>query len=228
VVYFIQGDHSKLVKIGKTVNIVQRLNVLRGAGPDQLTVLAVIPNENDDHKYHERFADAWSHGEWFHPSPDLLAFIGRIPESEYTGLCIRVTNHQVRTDKAATAANQRKETRLALASRQQSFEALRTKERPEERVKERAKERAKERTNPLVRMEGQHEVRKVERLLVADDPMSLLRTRLTVAKALLRDREFEAALDVIKGEDDAWARETMEVLKHGDSHQDCAAEVDVL
>jgi hypothetical protein len=123
VVYFIQGDHSQLIKIGKTVDLVSRLGSLQGASPDKLTVLAVIANENGDYEYHEIFADAWSHGEWFHPSPDLLAFIGRIPESQYSGLCIRLKNN--RTVKAVISGNQGNETHSAWRSRQHSLELLR-------------------------------------------------------------------------------------------------------
>ena len=90
-VYFIQGTDSGRVKIGATVNVPTRLGELQTGSPKKLKVLAVIESETErsaDRKYHPRFASSRIHGEWFNPSPDLMAFIGTVPKSRYDGLSL--------------------------------------------------------------------------------------------------------------------------------------------
>jgi hypothetical protein len=104
VVYFIAGEDTKLAKIGKAQNVVARLRHLQAMSPDKLTVLAVILNEDDDHKYHRLFAASWSHAEWFRLTPEVREFISSIPESEYNGVGIRVENYGVRSGAAAASS----------------------------------------------------------------------------------------------------------------------------
>jgi Meiotically up-regulated gene 113 len=78
-VYFIQGENSKLVKIGMTTNLGNRLRELQAASPDRLKVLAVILHENHDGPRHQQFRDAWAYGEWFRPTPELMASIESLP-----------------------------------------------------------------------------------------------------------------------------------------------------
>jgi hypothetical protein len=81
-VYFLQGGSTKLVKIGKTADLEERLRALQASSPDRLTVLATIPDALDDAPYHFQFRESWAgHGEWFTPSPDLMAFIETLPQS---------------------------------------------------------------------------------------------------------------------------------------------------
>jgi hypothetical protein len=94
-VYFIKGELTGLVKIGKAQNILNRLRTLQAASPDNLTILAVLPNEDSDRVYHQQFDASWVHAEWFNPTPKLLAFIKSIPESEYKGLCIKIGNSSI-------------------------------------------------------------------------------------------------------------------------------------
>lgn len=84
-VYFIQGETTGLVKIGKANNVASRLRGLQAHSPDSLKVLAVIKDMDDDHPYHGTFASAWSHGEWFHPSTELMTFIATLPKNGWKG-----------------------------------------------------------------------------------------------------------------------------------------------
>jgi hypothetical protein len=91
-VYFIQGETTRLVKIGKADDIVHRLRTLQSGSPDNLTVLAVLLGEENDKVYFPNFASSHHHGEWFSPTPDLLEFIGNVPESIYSGLHVQIKN----------------------------------------------------------------------------------------------------------------------------------------
>ena len=86
-VYFIQGELTKRIKIGKTGNMDQRLETLQCGSPDVLRVLKVVsgPDAND-RVYHARFAVEQIYREWFEPSDRLLAFIASLPVSTFDGL----------------------------------------------------------------------------------------------------------------------------------------------
>lgn len=98
-VYFIQGEKTGRIKIGKATNVEWRLRNLQPHSPDRLTVLKVLKTAFNDTPYHAQFVAGWSHGEWFDPTPELMAFIESIPVSEYDGLCVQIGNP------AATAAS---------------------------------------------------------------------------------------------------------------------------
>lgn len=85
-IYFLQGEQTGLIKIGKSANVADRLMKLQIGSPDLLTCLAVIEKENDDAKYHTRFRHDWVRGEWFKPSEKLRAFIEALPPTKYTGV----------------------------------------------------------------------------------------------------------------------------------------------
>lgn len=76
-VYFIAAPSVDLIKIGFTENHPNgRLNTLQCASPIPLEAVALVYGEREDEaKLHAAFADARSHGEWFHVTPKLLAFI---------------------------------------------------------------------------------------------------------------------------------------------------------
>ena len=80
-----------MIKIGQTGNLPRRLKSLQAASPDSLTVLAVIP-EDEDYTYHYRFSQDCVHGEWFRPSRDLMAFIATISPNPFDGLTCEVSN----------------------------------------------------------------------------------------------------------------------------------------
>jgi hypothetical protein len=85
-VYFIQGEQTKRIKIGKADDVLARLKGLQCGSPDRLTVLKVLTTEGRDRKYHSQFQEDLVYGEWFSPSDTLMAFIESIPESKFDGL----------------------------------------------------------------------------------------------------------------------------------------------
>jgi hypothetical protein len=87
-VYFIQevGNPEGLIKIGQSEMPRLRLTALQTGSPVHLGILKVIPDAYDDGSYHGRFRSAGHHGEWFTPTPELVAFIAALPESPYDGL----------------------------------------------------------------------------------------------------------------------------------------------
>jgi len=85
-VYFIQGEQTKLIKIGRAGDILVRLQQLQCGSPDRLMVLAVAVDAYSDTSYHIQFAAARVHGEWFKPSAEVMAFIEDIPASKFDGL----------------------------------------------------------------------------------------------------------------------------------------------
>lgn len=77
-VYFVQAATIELIKIGITQDVDQRLSVMRAQSPDKLRVLGVIEDRDPrglEVALHTGFAHLRSHGEWFRPEPDLLAYI---------------------------------------------------------------------------------------------------------------------------------------------------------
>lgn len=79
--YFIQGDISKNIKIGITnIDVENRMYHLQSS--DMLTCLKIVPHwsSEEERVLHKRFAHIRSHGEWFKPDNDLINFIESLPE----------------------------------------------------------------------------------------------------------------------------------------------------
>jgi hypothetical protein len=77
-IYFIQADGIGHIKIGFTDNedAMARLNNLQTGSPVPLRLLHVMPGTMEDEKnLHRRFAATGVGGEWFRPTPALLALI---------------------------------------------------------------------------------------------------------------------------------------------------------
>lgn len=75
-VYFIQASITGLIKIGVAVDPSDRLRTLQTGSPDTLSLIKTIDGDQKlEQELHRRFADDRLHGEWFHPSADLLAYI---------------------------------------------------------------------------------------------------------------------------------------------------------
>lgn len=75
-VYFIYSRDANKVKIGHSTHPASRLKTLQTGSPVPLEILATIEGgENLERKLHERFTSAHSHGEWFHMSEEIDAFI---------------------------------------------------------------------------------------------------------------------------------------------------------
>lgn len=80
-VYFAQVAGNGPIKIGFTRKCLEmKLRRLRWACPYPLVILATMDGTAPEEKrLHARFGAHRIHGEWFHPSPVLLAFIAQIP-----------------------------------------------------------------------------------------------------------------------------------------------------
>ena len=75
-VYFIQEQGKKRIKIGSSVNCVSRLNMLQVGSSEELKLLLEIEGDaNTERQLHERFAHLRVRGEWFRARPELLDFI---------------------------------------------------------------------------------------------------------------------------------------------------------
>lgn len=73
--YLIQGETTRLIKIGKTLgNVSERLAQLQAASPDVLRIIGIIHGDME-RRLHATFAVHRAHGEWFHPHPDVLKFL---------------------------------------------------------------------------------------------------------------------------------------------------------
>src|SRR5260370_41757231 len=99
-VYFIQGEQTRLIKIGISRNPVKRLEDHQTGSPDKLILLGSVLNysllnvesfPSPERNLHKQFAEERTHGEWFRPSDRLLAFIKNLrlkgaKSSERSGL----------------------------------------------------------------------------------------------------------------------------------------------
>ena len=79
-VYFVQIPSSGAVKIGFSRDVARRFEALQTASPEELVFLgAVRGGIGDEQKIHARFSATRVRGEWFSPSPDLLALAASEP-----------------------------------------------------------------------------------------------------------------------------------------------------
>jgi uncharacterized phage protein (TIGR02220 family) len=71
--YFIRGSITGMIKIGHSIDPVQRLVALAACASEELELLAVC-DDREAH-LHEQFAFARAHGEWFRPCDEIHAKI---------------------------------------------------------------------------------------------------------------------------------------------------------
>lgn len=86
-VYFVQARVLRLVKIGIATCYNSRISNHRSSSPDQLDLLGLIRPDGLDprrleEELHGHFSHLRSHGEWFHPGDDLMAYIAAHAISE--------------------------------------------------------------------------------------------------------------------------------------------------
>jgi hypothetical protein len=76
-VYFIQGSRGGLIKIGSSNDPPARLAEFQVNCPVRLRLLGVIWGGGifREHYLHDEFKHLRQHGEWFRPTPELLAYI---------------------------------------------------------------------------------------------------------------------------------------------------------
>lgn len=88
-VYFAQRECGGFVKIGLSCKPQERMYKLWApdASRQGCRLLATVPlrpvrsrceAREEEARFHRRFADVRYVGEWFEPSPDLMAFIGEV------------------------------------------------------------------------------------------------------------------------------------------------------
>lgn len=77
-VYFIQGENSGLIKIGKSDKPDARISDLQAGSPVRLNLIGVVYDRSAgelERNLHKVFANLRRHGEWFEDHPALLAYI---------------------------------------------------------------------------------------------------------------------------------------------------------
>lgn len=76
-VYFIRAVSGGPIKIGVGTDPAQRLAVLQPGNPEKLRILGVIPGAGHkrERQLHLQFGESRLNGEWFKPTPELLATI---------------------------------------------------------------------------------------------------------------------------------------------------------
>jgi hypothetical protein len=78
-VYFVgAAPASRLVKIGRTVNVARRFEHLQAGSPVPLTLLAVVRTfdcPRAEERFHEVFAAERAHAEWFDLGDDPMATV---------------------------------------------------------------------------------------------------------------------------------------------------------
>lgn len=78
--YFIRCDTTGRIKIGYATDVRARFFSIQCGNSTPVTMLAAIPDHGDvEHLVHAHFIGAHSHGEWFHSTPELLAFVASLP-----------------------------------------------------------------------------------------------------------------------------------------------------
>lgn len=79
-IYFIRKEKGGPIKIGTTADPGQRLVAIQGANPDPLCIVGVAAGgRGAENRIHKVFAKDRLHGEWFQPTPRLLALVERLP-----------------------------------------------------------------------------------------------------------------------------------------------------
>jgi hypothetical protein len=72
--YFVQGETTRLIKIGRSVDPYARMKDLQKGSPDTLRMLAILDQDYEG-ELHLKFSQHRVRDEWFRPAPELLAFV---------------------------------------------------------------------------------------------------------------------------------------------------------
>jgi|SRR5208282_245273 len=85
-IYFVQGELTKLVKIGKAVNCEHRLKNLQCGSPDKLNIIKQIhiigtaADYEAENLLHKSFKFCRRHGEWFEPVNQFMDFVAALSD----------------------------------------------------------------------------------------------------------------------------------------------------
>lgn len=76
-IYFLQGEITRRIKIGFTERFIHnRMSALQIGSPDKLIFLGARPgDERTEYELHNKFRVVYSHGEWFNESQELTRYI---------------------------------------------------------------------------------------------------------------------------------------------------------
>ena len=86
-IYFIQGNITKKIKIGVSENAEKRIKDLRAASPDELILLGyAVGNSEEERTLHQRFDAYRLHGEWFDDCKEIHDFIRQCGHDNLYGL----------------------------------------------------------------------------------------------------------------------------------------------
>lgn len=112
VTYFIQGEITQRIKIGKTETAVnERLRILQTGSPDKLKFLGVCFGPKRTESYlHNLFSDYRLHGEWFSPNKDIMEFIWSNciqDEPAFYHIYRRISHGELTFDEALAIGTQR-------------------------------------------------------------------------------------------------------------------------
>lgn len=78
-VYFLRGVDTGRIKIGTAMEPAKRLASLQTGCSERLEIVATVAGDASlERRLHERFKQSRMHGEWFHPTTELVAFIDGI------------------------------------------------------------------------------------------------------------------------------------------------------
>src|SRR5690348_15503607 len=89
-IYFIQAGEDGPIKIGQAKDVRKRMEALRTGCPHKLKLLGTIQGGLLQERALQRtFAEDRTHGEWFAPSPRLLAFVAEVLEPDADTALVR-------------------------------------------------------------------------------------------------------------------------------------------
>jgi len=83
-IYFIQASKSRLIKIGCTSNVRERVWDIRRSSPEDINILKIIRGSfKDETELHKKFKSLNEYSEWYSPGKDLLDFIEKLEGVPY-------------------------------------------------------------------------------------------------------------------------------------------------
>jgi predicted GIY-YIG superfamily endonuclease len=120
-VYFVQGVDGGPIKIGFTTDVRRRLITIQAYSPISLRLVALFSGRAEhEGKLHRMFQAERLHGEWFFPSPELLAIVRTHADLENVYLAEDLTTWGQATDRRFSPHRSKK---AQGAERQRPFRA---------------------------------------------------------------------------------------------------------